>query len=215
MAESMAWPGVLLLGVWHGVNPGMGWLFAVALGLQYKERRAVWRAFPPLALGHALAVAGALLLAVSLEVVVSVSVLRWVVGVILVGFGISKLVSSRHPRYGGMMVNARQLTVWSALMAAAHGAGLMVVPFVLNGSESRALGGPHTGHLTALTSAPGAEAAVMATVIHTVGYLAAACLLAFVVYEYLGVSMIKRWWVNLDRIWAATLILTGILTPLL
>jgi hypothetical protein len=215
MAESMAWPGVLLLGIWHGVNPGMGWLFAVALGLQYKERRAVWRAFPPLALGHALAVAGALLLAVSLEVVLSVSVLRWVVGVILVGFGISKLVSSRHPRYGGMMVNARQLTVWSALMAAAHGAGLMVVPFVINGSGSRAMEGPHTGHLTALTSAPGAEAAVMATVIHTAGYLAAAGLLAFLVYEYLGVSMIKRWWVNLDRIWAATLIVTGMLTPLL
>jgi hypothetical protein len=214
MAESMAWPGVVLLGVWHGVNPGMGWLFAVALGLQYKERRAVWRALPPLALGHALAVAAALLLAVSLEVVVPVSVLRWIVGLILVGFGTAKLISSRHPRYGGMLVNARQLTVWSALMAAAHGAGLMVVPFVL-GPASRAPEGPHAGHLTALASAPGAEAAVLATVLHTVGYLAAACLLAFIVYEYLGVSMIKRWWVNLDRFWAATLIVTGMLTPLL
>jgi hypothetical protein len=69
--------------------------------------------------------------------------------------------------------------------------------------------------LTALASAPGAEAAVLATVLHTIGYLAAACLLAFIVYEYLGVSMIKRWWVNLDRFWAATLIVTGMLTPLL
>jgi hypothetical protein len=214
MPESMAWPGIALLGVWHGVNPGMGWLFAVALGLQCKERRAVWRAFPPLALGHAVAVAGALLLAVSLEVVVPVSVLRWVVGVTLVGFGISKLVSSRHPRYGGMLVNARQLTVWSALMAAAHGAGLMVVPFVLDGTPRGAAEGPHAGHLAAMTSGPGAEAAVMATVVHTIGYLTAACLLAFLVYEYLGVSVIKRWWVNLDRIWAATLIVTGVLTPL-
>lgn len=210
----MAWPGIALLGVWHGMNPGMGWLFAVALGLQYRERRAVWRAFPPLALGHALAVAGALLLAVSLEVVVPVSVLRWVVGVTLVGFGISKLLSGRHPRYGGMRVNARQLTVWSALMAAAHGAGLMVVPFVINGKTADLADGPHAGHLAAVASGSGAEAAVVATVIHTIGYLSAACLLAFLVYEYLGVSVIRRWWVNLDRIWAATLIVTGVLTPL-
>ena len=210
----MAWPGVVLLGVWHGVNPGMGWLFAVALGLQYKERRAVWRAFPPLALGHALAVAGALLIAVSLEVVVPVSVLRWVVGMILVGFGVSKFVSSRHPRYGGMLVNARQLTVWSALMAAAHGAGLMVVPFVITGTSQDLTGGPHAGHLAAVVTGLGAEAAVMATMFHTVGYLSTACLVAFLVYEYLGVSVIRRWWVNLDRIWAGTLTATGVLTPL-
>ena len=209
----MAWPGIALLGVWHGVNPGMGWLFAVALGLQYKERRAVWRALPPLALGHAAAIVGVLLLAAGLEVVIPLSALKWVVGVALVSFGILKLVSARHPRYGGMQVNARELTVWSALMAAAHGAGLMVVPFVLGQSADARADGEHAGHLAAIASGPGAEAAIIATAVHTAGYLLAACLVAFLVYEHLGVSVIKRWWVNIDRIWAVTLIVTGMLSP--
>jgi hypothetical protein len=211
----MAWPGIALLGIWHGVNPGMGWLFAVALGLQHKEGRAVWRALPPLALGHAAAIAGVLVLAASLEVVIPLSVLRWAVGVTLVGFGMVKLVSSRHPRYGGMQVNAGQLMVWSALMAAAHGAGLMVVPFVLGQSASTAADGEHARHLAAVATGVGAEAAMMATALHTTGYLLAAGFVAFLVYKYLGVSVIKRWWVNIDRIWAMTLIATGVLTPLL
>lgn len=215
MTPELAWPAIALLGVWHGVNPGMGWLFAVALGLQHQDGRAVWRALPPLASGHAVAIAAVLLVAASLEVVIPLSALRWVVGVMLVGFGVLKLVSPRHPRYGGMQVSRGQLTLWSALMAAAHGAGLMVVPFVLGQGAHRASGGEHADHLAAVVTGPGAEAAITATALHSAGYLVASGLLAFLVYHYLGVSIIKRWWVNIDRIWAVTLIATGVMTPLL
>lgn len=213
LTDSMAWPGVALLGAWHGINPGMGWLFAVALGLQQGGRRAVWQALPPLALGHALAILVVVLLAAGLQLVMSVTLLRWITGMLLVAFGAWKLVTARHPRYGGMLISPRELTVWSALMAAAHGAGLMVVPFVLG--QAHAGTHAHAGHLAAVSGSPGAEAAILATVVHTVAYLLAACGVAFLVYERLGVSVIKRLWVNIDRIWAVTLVVTGVLTPLL
>jgi hypothetical protein len=213
--ESLAWSGILLLGIWHGMNPGMGWLFAVALGMQDRKRRAVWRALPPLALGHGIAIAGALLLAASIEVVIPLAALQWGVGLLLVVFGGSKLVRSRHPRYGGMRMSSRELTVWSALMASAHGAGLMVVPFVLGRVRQDASAGDHTGHLAAIASGPGPDAAIFATALHTGGYLLATCLLAFLVYERLGLSVLKRMWVNLDVVWAMTLVVTGVLTPLL
>lgn len=213
LPASFAWPGILLLGVWHGVNPGMGWLFAVALGMQDRKRRAVWRALPALALGHAIAIGGVLLLAASVEVVIPLAALRWGVGLLLVLVGVSKLVSSRHPVYGGMRVSSRELTIWSALMASAHGAGLMVVPFVLG--RATASPGEHAAHLAISPSGPGPEAAILATALHTVGYLLATGLLAFLVYERLGLSVLKRMWVNLDLMWAATLVATGVLTPFL
>lgn len=215
MPESMAWSGILLLGVWHGVNPAMGWLFAVALGMQDRKRRAVWRALPPLALGHGIAIAGVLVIAASLEVVIPLDVLQWAIGSMLVVFGLWKLVSSRHPRYGGMRVNSRELTIWSALMASAHGAGLMVVPFVLGQAGPTAISPEHAGHMAAMASGTGRDAAILATTLHTAGYLLATGLLAFLVYERLGLSVLKRFWVNVDRVWAVTLIITGVLTPLL
>lgn len=217
-AEVWPWTAILLLGVWHGVNPGMGWLFATALGMQERRGGAVVRALLPLAAGHALAIAAAVLLALALGVAIPMDALRWGVGAALIGLGGARLVSHRHPRYGGMRVNARQLTVWSLLMASAHGAGLMVLPFVLRVAPPTASAGHggHAAHTAAILPGlpAGAAAGLAATVLHTAGYLAVTAAIALVVYHRLGLRLLRTIWVNLDLIWGAALIVTGVGTLL-
>ena len=123
-----SWVTLFLLGAFHGINPGMGWLFAVALGMQEGSRRAVWRALLPLGIGHALAIAAVILLAVLLGVMVPLPALRVPVALTLMGTGVYRLARHCQPRLGGMRVGMVGLTAWSFLMASAHGAGLMVLP---------------------------------------------------------------------------------------
>ncbi|ETX06670.1 MAG: hypothetical protein ETSY2_15750, partial [Candidatus Entotheonella gemina] len=122
---------LLFLGAFHGINPGMGWLFAVALGLQEQRLRAVFRALLPIAIGHALSILVVLLVAGMLQVVVPERLLHWLSAGVLCGFGLYKLIRARHPRWVGMRVNFKGLVLWSFLMASAHGAGLMLVPVLL------------------------------------------------------------------------------------
>src|SRR5690606_1380897 len=117
------WLILFLLGTYHGVNPGMGWLFAVARGMQEKRTSAVLSTLPPIALGHVVAIALAIGLAAALEVVISVRLLQALVALFLIGLGIYLLIRNRHPRWGGMQVGFRDLAIWSFLMASAHGAG--------------------------------------------------------------------------------------------
>jgi len=214
--EPWAWVTVLLLGVWHGLNPGMGWLFAVALGMQEEREGAVWRALPPLAAGHALAVGAAVLVAVLAGRALDRTVVQWGVATVLVGFGAWRLLRGRHPRWARMRVTPRELATWSLLMASAHGAGLMVMPFVLGGEGGS---GAHAHGMThaALLAAPGdAElGGAWATLLHTGGYLLATAGIALVVYRKLGLRMLRAMWVNLDIVWGIALILTGLVTPLL
>lgn len=210
--------GLLLLGGLHGINPGMGWLFAVARGFQGGSRRAVWGSLGPLAAGHALAIAAAMALAAMLGAVVPIALLRAVVGVGLLVRGAASLVRHRHPRGGGMQLNARELTWWSFLMATAHGAGLMALPLVLparnRDAVAHGLQGMHGMHGGALMSA-GTElesAALIATVVHAVGYLAVTALVAVVVYERVGVAMLRSAWINIDLLWSGALIVTGVAT---
>ena len=204
---------ILGLGVMHGINPGMGWLFAVGLGLQERDRRAVWRALLPLALGHALAIAGAVAVGLAVGSVVPVSLLKWVVAAALVLFGVDRLVRGRHPRWVGMRVGARDLTLWSLMMASAHGAGLMLLPFVLGRSTAMPPGADV--HRMAMLPDVLPSGAVQATLLHTAGYLAATALIAVLVYEKLGLRLLGRLWFNLDLVWGAALVVTGIVTPLL
>ncbi|MEO8139529.1 MAG: hypothetical protein ABI742_07790 [Gemmatimonadota bacterium] len=204
---------ILGLGVMHGINPGMGWLFAVGLGLQERDRRAVWRALLPLALGHALAIAAAVAVGLAVGSVLPVSLLKWVVAAALVLFGVDRLVRGRHPRWVGMRVGARDLTLWSLMMASAHGAGLMLLPFVLGGAAAVPTGAHD--HQMAMMAVSLPSGAVQATLLHTAGYLAATGLVAVVVYEKLGLRLLGRFWFNLDLVWGTALIITGIVTPLL
>jgi hypothetical protein len=210
-ATSMSWPALLALGAGHGINPAMGWLFAVALGLQRESRGAVWGALTPLAVGHALAIAAAIALAGVVGLLVPLEILRWGTAGLLVGLGVFRLVRSRHITYGGMRVDGRELTIWSFLMASAHGAGLMVLPLVLGDL-------PSTGHASHVAEASVLGATgmdwngVLAAVIHTAGYLLVTGLIAVVVYERVGLRFLRTAWVNLDLIWALALVVTGIAT---
>lgn len=188
--------GVLLLGAGHGLNPGMGWLFAVALGLQERRGWAVWRALGPLALGHALSVGVTLGAAAALASLLPPGALRWPTVALLLGFGLYRLLVNRHPRYGGMRVGVLDLTIWSFLMATAHGAGLMVVPLL-------PAGGGHLLHAGVLQ--PSAAAALL----HSAGYLLVTGSLAVVVYHRLGLRLLRTAWINLDLVWGLALLATA------
>jgi hypothetical protein len=200
---------LVALGAVHGLNPGMGWLFAVALGLQERSRRALWRALPPLALGHAGAIGLALAGAAILGQALPSAALRWLVAAMLVSLGVFRLIRHSHPR-GGLRVTGRDLAVWSLLMATAHGAGIMILPLVL---QDAPVTHSHGGMLLAGVS-PGLAPGWSATMLHTIGYLGMTMLLAVIVYERLGVAVLRRAWINLDTLWAGSLIATGALTAL-
>jgi hypothetical protein len=202
---SSSWAGLLALGAFHGVNPGMGWLFAVALGMQERRRSAVCRAMLPLALGHGLAIAAAIAVAVLVGAVIPLRAIQWVVSGVLLALGISRFFRHRHPRWVGMQVGMRDLTVWSFLMASAHGAGLMVLPLVF-----AAAAGPHHAHHAAVEA--GELSAVSATILHSVGYLAVSAGVALVVFDKLGVGLLRKAWFNFDLVWAAALVVTSVVT---
>jgi len=201
---------MLLLGAYHGLNPGMGWLFAVALGMQEQKGSAVARSLVPIGIGHGLAICGVVLIAAFLGMTVPLAVIRYFVAAVLISLGIYCLVRHQHPRWVRMQVGFRDLTVWSFLMASAHGAGLMVVP-VLLGSSTVEAHGQMTGH-NHLSSAASPLTAMLATGVHTFAYLAVTGLLAWVVYRKLGLALLRKAWFNFDLVWAAALVATGILT---
>jgi hypothetical protein len=210
----MDWQAMVLLGAYHGVNPGMGWLFAVALGMQRGSARAVWGALPPIALGHAAAV-GVVLLTVGLaQVVIPIDTLRVLVASMLTMLGLYRLWRHRHPRFGGMQVGFRDLTGWSFLMASAHGAGFMVVPFVMSAPPLLSAAGHEHAHHMAVAASNVASVGAMAVAVHTLAYFAVMTLAAWVVYRKLGLSLLRKAWLNVDWLWAGALVLTGLVVLL-
>jgi hypothetical protein len=207
----MEWKAMALLGAYHGINPGMGWLFAVALGMQAGTVRGVWRAVPPIALGHALAVGVVLLAAALAQLVIPLPVLKILVACSLATLGAYRLWRHRHPRFGGMRVGFRDLTLWSFLMASAHGAGVMLLPFVMTmPAEVMAAehAHAHAGHVMAQSAM---SAGAIALAIHTSTYLAVTALIAYLVYRKFGLLLLRRAWINLDWIWAGALFVTGLI----
>jgi hypothetical protein len=203
------WLALLLLGALHGLNPGMGWLFAVALGFQERAGRAVWRALPPLALGHALAVIAALVALVLMGAAMPAVALRLALGAMLMGLGVYRMVRHRHPRTAGMRASPRQLTAWSFVMASAHGAGLMVLPLMAGALDA----GVHHGMQHDVEQAslvPGPAMAWLAAGLHTAGYLLVTGLVAWLVYEKLGLRRLTQVWFNVDFAWAVALVGTGL-----
>jgi hypothetical protein len=206
---------MLLLGAYHGLNPAMGWLFAVALGMQRQKASAVARSLVPIALGHALAVGSVVAIAAILGLSLPLVVMRGIVATLLVGLGIFFLVRHWHPRWVRMQVGFWDLTVWSLLMATAHGAGLMVVPVLLSASTAQAFGAT-TGHEHAHFSATASPAAaIFATAVHTAGYLTVTGLIAWIVYRKVGLAVLRKAWFNVDLLWAVALIATGVVTFLM
>ncbi|MGJ6964731.1 hypothetical protein ACSDR0_22730 [Streptosporangium sp. G11] len=197
------------LGAFHGLNPAMGWLFAVALGLQERSRDGVLRALPPIVLGHAGSVLITLGLVSAARLAAPPKAVSYGVAAVVCGFGLWRLLRRRHPRWVGMKVTKWQLAGWSFLMATAHGAGLMVLPVTLHdGSGGHSGHGGHGGH-EGHDAAALASQSLLATGVHTMSMLVMTTVLALVVYERLDVAVLRKAWFNLDLAWAVALIGAG------
>ncbi|MGI9419329.1 MAG: hypothetical protein ACR2RA_15995 [Geminicoccaceae bacterium] len=207
MAESLVWPWLTLigLGMFHGANPAMGWLFAVALGLHRGSRREVIAALPPIAIGHFLSTVIVAGLIVVLGVVVDHVLIQRLAGLLLIGWGVyHQVYGHRHRVRVGMTTGFAGLVFWSFLMATAHGAGMMLVPALIP---------------LCLSGTPGADlleggslvTAALAISLHALAMLAVTAVIAIVVYEWVGVAFLRRGWINLDLVWTAALILAGMI----
>jgi hypothetical protein len=195
------------LGAFHGLNPAMGWLFAVARGMQERSAAVVLRSLPPIAAGHLASVAIVASVVSATRSVVAANIVGVVGGVVLVGYGLWRLLSERHFRWAGMRLSPAQLAGWSFLVSSAHGAGLMLLPVLATepmpaGHLDHAMAAPAAGALTGLAAAG----------VHTVAMLTVMGTIALVVYEFVGVGVLRRAWFNVDRLWAAVMVGAGALT---
>jgi hypothetical protein len=214
VAGSGAWPwvAVALLGAYHGVDPSMGWLFAVALGLQDKSRARVLWALLPIAIGHLISIALVVSLVGGLRMAsFNADCLRYGGAAALIAFGVFRLIWPRaHPRWVAMRVNSAELALWSFLMASAHGAGLMLFPILMD-----VMPGSHAmmHHHHAMPSM-GTTFLTGATVVlvHTAALLLVMGTIAIVIYEKVGLAILRSAWINLDIIWAGALIAAGLLS---
>ena len=210
-----AWPWVLLvlLGAYHGLNPAMGWLFAVALGMQQRDRRAVLRALPPIAIGHELSLALVVALVLVLGVIADPSALHLGAGVALVAFGVFRFLKPRaHFRWTTMRVNRRELTWWSFLMSTAHGAGLMIAPVLIGTSVSGDAAASDHALETVRDGTLSVPASALALVLHVGAMLLVMGPLALLVYDHYGLAILRKAWINLDGVWAAAFVVAGGLT---
>jgi hypothetical protein len=202
---------IAALGAYHGLNPAMGWLFAVALGMQDRDRRAVLRALPPIAIGHELSLVLVVAVVLGLGLLTDPSVLRLAAGIALILFGIFRFWKPRaHFRWTTMQVNRRELAWWSFLMSTAHGAGLMVAPVLIGGAAASASAHDHALE----ASGNGAEllTSALGLLLHVGAMVAVMAVVAVLVYEKLGVAVLRQAWINLDAVWAGAFVLAGVLT---
>jgi hypothetical protein len=203
---------IAALGAYHGLNPAMGWLFAVALGMQDRDRRSVLRALPPIAAGHELSLVLVAVAVLGLGLIADASALHLAAGVMLIAFGIFRFVRPRaHPRWTTMRVNRRELAWWSFLMSSAHGAGLMVAPVLIGAGAADAAANDH-----AIEAAGGDGAALLTgalgLVLHVAAMVAVMAFVALLVYDRVGVAVLRKAWINLDGVWAGAFVLAGVLT---
>jgi hypothetical protein len=208
-----SWPWLALagLGAFHGVNPAMGWLFAVALGLQARSGVAVWQALPPIALGHAASIAVVVAALAAIGTAMDAAFLRPLAALGLLGFGCFRLLRGyRHRVRIGMVAGFGDLVLWSFLMATAHGAGLMLAPPLLALPQSESETGAWHHHAAALAALGGTVwTGIAAVAVHTAAMLAVAGLIAWTVYAWVGLAVLRSAWINLDLIWSGTLVIAG------
>ena len=208
MSGAWPWVALCLLGAYHGINPGMGWLFAVAIGLQERSRKSVLRSLLPIALGHALSIAVVVAIVGSVQTIAPPRALRTGGALALIAFGLFKFAKPRlHPRWVGMRVRARELAVWSFLMATAHGAGLMLFPVLLAFPADA-----HAHHTHAFAGGSSVARDGAAVLVHTMAMLLVMGLVALIVYEKLGLAILRRAWMNLDLVWAIAIVAAGLFT---
>jgi hypothetical protein len=198
------WPWLMLagLGAFHGLNPAMGWLFSVALGLHRGSRRVVWLSLLPIGLGHALSVMSVALLFVLAGTLIDGSVVRIAAGISLIAWAVYHWrFGSRHRVRVGLQTGLVGLGLWSFLMATAHGAGLMLWPALMPLCFPSGRAGSSSDPLLP---------AVLGVGLHTLTTVAVTATIAIAVYEWIGVEILRRAWINLDAIWILALGATGL-----
>ena len=206
------WLAVLLSGIYHGVNPGMGWPLAVSSALMElnpdRRHTALFRALGALSLGHFLAMLGILLpFSLMLVLVEYERAIRIGAGILVIGLGMWILVTNRHPRFLARVPPSR-LALWSFLVALAHGAALMLVPIYLGLCATDTL---DSGHLAAQQLMRNASIGLGVAVAHTLAMMLSGGALAWGVYRWMGLGAIRRSWLDLERIWGLSLVLVGVL----
>ena len=209
VTDAPVWLALAGLGAYHGLNPAMGWLFAVALGLQERKRSAVLKALPAIAIGHEASIAAVAAVIAAAQIFTAAELLRPLGAIGLVAFGVFKLVKPRsHPRWVGLRVGPRELVIWSFLMSSAHGAGLMLVPVLL--------GMPPPPEATDLPGVNFSLATLAqdtaAVTIHSASMLLVMGTIAVVVYERLGLDVLRKAWLNVDLLWSVAVIAAGVVT---
>jgi hypothetical protein len=211
--DSLPLVTLALLGAYHGLNPAMGWLFAVGLGMQDRDRRSVLGALPAIAVGHEAAIALVAALVVGLGAIADPRPLHLVAAAALIGFGVFRFLKPRvHPRWTTMRVTRGELTWWSFLMSSAHGAGLMVAP-VLLGAGSAEQAHAHAGHAHDHPIATmGVAEGLLAITVHVGAMLAVMGVVALLIYEKIGLAFLRKAWINSDQFWAAAFVVAGAAT---
>jgi hypothetical protein len=205
MTDPSPWLVLAGLGAFHGINPAMGWLFAVALGFNRDSRRVVWLSLIPIAAGHAFSIAVVLAAVLVLGTVLDRRLLDMSAGIVLLGWAFYyALYGHRHRVRVGMRTGMGGLALWSFMMATGHGAGLMLVPVLIPLCLS-------ASPAPELVSAGSLSISLAAVAVHTGAMLAVTAAIAGLVYEWLGLGFLRRGWINLDLIWVAALAATGLL----
>ncbi len=201
------WLAVTGSGIYHGINPGMGWPLAVSAGLMGKGRRDLLAALGPLAAGHFLAMAGILLPFAAMAALVTWQrEIRVGAGLLVIAVGIYLLINRRHPRFL-TRIRPTQLVLWSFAVATVHGAGLMLVPIYLGLCRAQDM---ETGHQAAATLIGGnLLTAIAVSVVHALAMIVSGGIIAFAVHKWLSLNFISKSWFNLDIVWALSLILVG------
>ena len=213
MSGAWPWLAVAALGAYHGIDPSMGWLFAVALGLQDRNRMRVLWALLPIAIGHLVAIGLVVAIVAVLQSVVAIEWLQPAGALALILFGTFRFLRPRaHPRWVAMRVNFAELGLWSFLMASAHGAGLMLFPILLGMNTPCGPMQHIHHHMVALPhGAPIAQALAM-VLLHTGAMVLVMGTIALLVYEKLGLAILRSAWINLDTIWAGALLAAGVIS---
>jgi hypothetical protein len=207
------WPYVLLglLGAYHGLNPAMGWLFAVALGMQERSRRAVLRSLVPIAIGHEASIVLVAIVVVALGLLADTHALHVGAGVALIAFGIFRFARPRaHFRWTKLRVNRRELGWWAFLMSTAHGAGLMVAPVLIGAGTAEAAADDGVEHVQGVLDAP--LLGGLALLLHVASMMLVMAVVAVVVYEKLGVAILRQAWLNTEWLWAGAFVIAGFVT---
>ena len=214
MSDAALWITLAGLGAFHGLNPAMGWLFAVSRGMQQRSRRAVLGSLLPIAIGHELSLLVVAAVALVAAATVDAGVLHVVAAALLLAFGAFRFVKPRaHPRWTTMRVNGRELTLCSFLMSCERGAGLMLAPVLLGaGGAAAASAGPHDHSPLAVASSSSLLTAAAGLALHVAAMLAVMAVVALVVYEKLGVEILRRAWINTDQLWAASFVVAAGIT---